>query len=422
MSEETNAPLILIIDDEPDIRELIKDILNDEGYRCLAAEDANHARQLIKQEQPALVFLDIWMPDIDGISLLREFKSALPHMPVIMISGHGSIETAIEATKLGALDFIEKPLSTAKLLHAVESTISTQTDSIEISPLIGDSDIINLLRTQAQRVVQHGMPILLRGEVGTGKHHLARYLHAIGPQSGNEFVEISASTFPIDIDKLTSLGENKCLFINDITTLSPTAQQHLLFALDNKRLETTQLICAANNSLEAAINHGEFSETLYYQLNSITLLLPPLRDRREDIPVLVQHFTDKLTATLNLPYRHFSIAAVNRLRNHHWAGNVLALESLVQGLLVLGGAADIKAEDLTSALAAMPDNDESSEQAYIDYTLPMREARVQFERNYFLHKLQETNGSVSKAAQLAEIERTHLYRKLKTLGISPGGS
>ena len=425
VSEESTAPFILIVDDEPDIRELIQDILNDEGYRCLTAADGNQAREVMAQSQPDLVLLDIWMPDIDGISLLKEFKSTHANMPVIMISGHGNIETAIEATKLGAADFIEKPLATAKLLHTIKNILATsesQADAVVLSPLIGSSEAVNLLRGQAQRVVQHELPILLRGEVGTDKHQLAHYLHGIGPQSHGDFVEIVASTFPMDIDKLADLGENNCLFISNLTILSAAAQQHLLFSLEHDRFKNTQLICAADETLAAAINHGDFSEALYYQLNSIALIVPPLREHREDIPALIEHFIDKFTATLKLPYRHLSVAAVNRLRNYHWSGNVQALENIIKGLLVLGGDPTIDLDELNATLATMPESEQGFDQDYIDYALPMREARTQFERHYFRHKLEETNGNVSKAAQLANIERTHLYRKLKTLGISPGNS
>ena len=412
-----SAVHILIIDDEPDIRELVKDILEDEGHHCTVAGDGEQARAILAKQQPDLIFLDIWMPDVDGITLLRELKSKHPSLTIVMMSGHGTIETAIEATRLGALDFIEKPLSTAKLLHAVEMGLAQPTAiKSKINSPVGKSPEVALLREQAKRVAKHDMPILLLGENGVGKHHFAQYLHSIGNYAQGQFLEVSPASFPTEVQKFVGLATGNCLFINDLALLSKEAQTLLLYLLENDRLSKGQLICSTERSLEAETNKGNFQENLYFQLNSITLLLPPLRDHCEDIPELVQYFVDKQTTEKQLPYRHFSVAAQNRLRNHPWPGNILELENLIQRLLVLGNEEEIDTAEIDAALDPLPEAEETND--FIDYDLPLRESREQFERNYLLYKLKETEGNVGRAAKLAGMERTHLYRKLRTLGIS----
>ena len=411
-------PLILVIDDEQDIRELIKDILEDENYRVNIAANGVEAVENCNQQRPDLILLDIWMPDIDGISLLREFKQQDQSLTIVMMSGHGTIETAVEATRLGAIDFIEKPLSTAKLLRGVEQAVEqSQTivsSSVAIEP-VGKSAQLTLLREQSQRVAGHDMPILLRGEAGTGKHCFANYLHSQGKFSTGRLIELSAETFPLDSLKLSTLANGNTLFIDDIAQLSLDAQALLLHFLDSGRLKNGQLICASQHALEQAINKGSFLESLYYQINSITLSLPALRDHCEDIPELVQHFIDLQTTEEQLPYRHFTVAAQNRLRNYSWPGNILELKNLIQRLLILGDGDDIDAQDIEKVLEEMPLHNENVND--INYELPLREAREQFERIYLQQKLIETGGNVGQAAKLAGMERTHLYRKLRTLGI-----
>ena len=417
----TEKPLILVVDDEPDIRELIKDILEDENYRVVTAEDGQRARQQFSQITPQLVLLDIWMPDVDGISLLKEFKEQRASVTILMMSGHGTIETAVEATRLGASDFIEKPLSMAKLLRAVEQALENQAKQSAlqheqaITP-VGKSASINLLREQAERVAGHGMPILLIGEGGTGKHCFARYLHRLGNYANGRFIELSPESFPLDSLKLTSLAEGNCVFINDVGLLSDEAQSLLSHLLESGQLNTCQLICASEHSLERAILHGEFAEGLLYQLNSITLNLPALRDHVEDIPELVHFFVDLQTTQAGLPYRRFTVAAQNRLRNYPWPGNVLELKNIIQRLLLLEETDDIDVDQIDAALQENPAVS-VEEDGRINFDLPLREAREQFERLYLLHKLQETEGNVGKAAKLAGMERTHLYRKMRSLGI-----
>lgn len=416
-----DKPLILVVDDEPDIRELIKDILEDENYQVNVAANGEQARAEFEQQLPDLVLLDIWMPDIDGITLLKEFKQQNKAVTIVMMSGHGTIETAVEATRLGAADFIEKPLSMAKLLRGVEMALENRAKQVaiqrELSQVpVGKSSQMKLLREQVERIAGHDMPVLLVGEGGVGKHCFAHYQHSLGPFADGKFIELSPESFPLDSLKIKSLAEGNCLYINDLALLSDEAQALLLHLLESKQLEQCQLICATQFSLQKAVDNGDFLDSLLYQINSITLVIPPLKDHIEDIPELVHHFVDLQTTQAGLPYRRFTVAAQNRLRNHEWPGNVLELKNVIQRLLVLGEGDDIDVDEVDNALEieaeAKAEGDET-----INFDLPLREAREQFERLYLLRKLQETDGNVGKAAKLAGMERTHLYRKLRSLGI-----
>lgn len=415
-----DKPAILVVDDEPAIRELVQDILQDEGYHVTTAANGETARACLAQHLPQLVLLDIWMPDIDGITLLREFKQQEPNLAVVMMSGHGTIESAVEATRLGASDFIEKPLSTAKLLRGVETALANQlkltaSKQYQAQEPVGKSPETTLLRKQAQRVAKHNMPILLIGEAGTGKRCFAHYLHSLGSFSGGKFIELSPESFPVDSLKLSSLADHNCLYLNNVSQLDDKAQSLLLHMLESGKINQSQLIFASQVTLEEAVTHGTFNETLLYKLNSITLFLPKLSDHIEDIPALVHHFVNQHTTENQLPYRHFSVAAQNRLRHYPWPGNIAELKNVIQRLLLLGESDEISEADVE--LALIPTKESQKTSSSINYELPLREAREQFERIYLLYKLQQTAGNVGKAAKLAEMERTHLYRKLRSLDI-----
>ncbi|WP_438969582.1 sigma-54-dependent transcriptional regulator [Methylophaga sp.] len=417
----TDKPLILVVDDEPDIRELIKDILEDENYHVSVAANGQDAQAQFNKQLPDLILLDIWMPDIDGITLLKEFKQQNKAVSIVMMSGHGTIETAVEATRLGASDFIEKPLSTAKLLRGVEMALENRAKQAaiqrELSQVpVGKSSQMKLLREQVERIARHDMAILLVGDGGVGKHCFARYIHSLGSFSDGKFIELSPESFPLDSHKIKSLAAGNCIFINDLALLNDDAQALLLHLLESQQLANCQLICATQFALQKSVDNGDFLEGLLYQINSISLTIPSLKDHIEDIPELVHNFVDLQTTQAGLPYRRFTVAAQNRLRNHDWPGNVLELKNVIQRLLLLSDSDDIDVEEIDKALLteaeATSDGDE-----VINFELPLREAREQFERIYLLRKLQETEGNVGKAAKLAGMERTHLYRKLRSLGI-----
>lgn len=447
------VPQILVVDDEPDIRNLLQEILEDEGYSVQVAEDGKSARRLLQEDPSDLVLLDIWMPDVDGITLLKEWaeNGQLP-MPVIMMSGHGTVETAVEATRMGAYDFIEKPLSLAKLLLTVEHALQsqkqqqTQTEPKPATCLIpepvGKSTIMQELREQVRHVAQHEAPVLLKGEAGSGINVIAHYLHKSGRMTG-PFMELNiASLVPTQIGRelfgyeqdgqihpgiLEQVGTGT-LLLNDIEALDSTSQAKLTSALENKyftRLDgntpvnlTARLISASHHNLDEQIKQKKFRSDLYYRLNVLPINLPPLRDHREDVPELLNYYVTIFVDQQKLPYRKFSMAAQNRLRNYHWPGNIRELMNLVQGLLITGSGEEIDVDEVETSL-----NQQQAIQAHsslpIDYDRPLREARDLFERTYFEHQLRKTNGSVGKVAQISGIERTHLYRKLRALGIDP---
>lgn len=450
-----NSPQhILVVDDEPDIRTLLKEILEDEGYSVSVAENASEARSARQQQRPSLIMLDIWMPDIDGITLLKEWTDSEPlDIPVIIMSGHATVETAVEATRLGAYDFIEKPLSLAKLLltieHALES-FNLQRENAglkrEVQPLedpIGRSKLLVQLREQAMQLAQHDTPVLITGEGGSGKNLFARFLHHHSARN-------KAPLFRADITEQSAAEGNRWIFgseedgqlqrglleqanggtlyINDVGELDADGQGRLLSLLKEGqflRLGGTEpisvnvrILAASRHSLEQLSGQQRFREELYYQLNVVSLYIPALREHSEDVLDLISFYSDHFVEREKLPYRNFTTAAQNRLRQHAWPGNVRELKNLIQRLLITGRDRQIDVDEVEEALGQQhraPVTDAAS----LTYELPLRQAREQFERNYFESLMRRYEGSVNKVAQHAGVERTHLYRKLRALGISP---
>ncbi len=455
-----SAPYILVVDDEPDIRHLVQEILEDEGYEVSVAENGEAARAAHRQRRPDLVLLDIWMPDLDGISLLKEWAEdgQLP-MPVLMMSGHGTVETAVEATRLGAYDFIEKPLSLAKLLLTIEHALETDklqqenrgllSQSALIKEPIGKSPLMQKLREQLQQVAEHDSWVLLDGEPGCGMNVAARYLHAMSKRSSRRLIEVnlgalSEKHFARELfgyeegDRvhygLLEQANGGSLLLYDIAEMDADTQRLLHSALSAKTFvriggqEPVQMhariIAASCHDLQQQVASNHFRKDLYYQLNVVPIHIPPLREHREDIPELLTYFSHYFIDQENLPYRHFSLAAQNRLRNYPWPGNIRELMNLVQRLLIISKGEEVTLEDVETALGnpltATPVSDAGNSNTQADeLNRPLREAREEFERRYLRHQLSLNNGNVSKVAQIAGLERTHLYRKLRALGIDP---
>ena len=451
------AQLILIVDDEPDIRQLISEILEDEGYRVETAENAERARDIYRQRKPDLVLLDIWMPGLDGISLLKEWRSNnLLHCPVIMMSGHGTIETAVEATKLGAYDFIEKPLSLAKMLLTIENALrASQLEQENLGlkrqiafshEIVGTSKLMQQLREQASRIAQHNSTVLLYGEHGVGKEAVARYIHAQSVRRNRPFVKVvlpmleresmAQKLFGAELEGRIEQGlvdeaNGGCLYLSEIADLDIDSQKHLLDALQAKSFTRIggkeridfdlQLIVSSTHDLLDDIQVGLFSEDLFYLINVLPLQVPPLRDHPEDVPDLLSYYVNQLTAQDGLPYRHFTLAAQNFLRNHRWAGNVLELRNLVHRLLILGTEVEISLEEAEEAVGASVPvfSAEIGQMPESLYDLPLRQAREQFEHDYLIYQLKQADGNVSKLADQVKMERTHLYRKMRSLGVDP---
>ena len=442
---------VLVVDDEPDICSLVKEILQDEGLNVQVAHNGAEAKSLKEKLNPDLILLDIWMPDIDGISVLKEWSqnNGLTS-PVIMMSGHGTVETAVEATRLGAYDFIEKPLSLAKLLltvkHALENTNLhrenkrlAKFNQINTEP-IGKSKTMQELRSQIQRIANHNTPVLISGENGTDKEHYARYIHSKSSRADKPLITIGFSALTGDnaITELFGKQEGQriepglmeqanggSLFLKDVADMSASLQGKLQAALESKQISRNgsselipidvRIIAATREELEPKVKSGNFRDDLYYQLSVVPIIIPPLRDHPEDIPELLEFYVNIFVERENLNYRKFSVAAQNRLRSYHWPGNVRELRNLVQRLLILGNNETIELEEIDLMLGDVSSKEVKNEGFNFDQ--PIREAREQFEREYFMYQLKLAGGSVSKVAQSAGMERTHLYRKLKSLNI-----
>ena len=446
-----SAMRILVVDDEADIRGLLKEILSEEGYAVEVAADAEQARAARARQTPDLVLLDIWMPGVDGITLLREWQqSAADGVQVVMMSGHGTIETAVEATRLGAFDFVEKPLSIAKLLRTVERALEAgkrKRQPARMAPSqmqipAGKSRVIQQLRTDLQQLATNRSAVLLIGESGSGREAFARYLHSESPRAAAPFVTVIASTLrEADVEALLlGSGESKglleqagdgSLFINEIEDLPQIAQRVLMGVLESgtfSRLKSAavqrfeaRVLSSAQPGIEsrAGTLGSDFRRDLLGHLNTLIVRIPPLRDYAEDVPELLRHYVDRAVDAEGLPFRRFSVAAQNRMRNYPWPDNLRELKNLVQRLLIQGGPEEIRLEEIEHELAiqAVPGEPLVKQDLL---ALPLREAREQFERAYLQQQLMLCNGKVGLLAKRVDMERTHLYRKLRSLGIEIG--
>ena len=445
---------VLVVDDEPDIRSTVKEILEDEGYSVTVAAGADEARQARLRERPDVVLLDIWMPGTDGISLLREWAAAgvLSSSPVIMMSGHGTVETAVEATRLGAYDFIEKPISLAKLLLTIErareaSRLRRENEGLRqrlALPLepVGSSKAIAALRAQLEKLAAHDTWVLIQGEPGTGKETVARWLHEHGARSKGPFIAVAPGSIPREHLVAALFGAETAdsvqpglleqanggtLFLDEVAELDAELQQRLSSVLQRRSLVRSggrgqaaldlRVIAATAQNLEALVKASTFREELYYLLNVVPLAVPALRERGEDVPELLRIYTEFFANRDKLTYRYFPVAVQNRLRGYAWPGNVRELRNLVQRLLVMGSTPEIDAAEVEAALGTAAVAAAAADAGGINYDLPLREAREQFERAYLLRQLQQANGSVGKLAKAVGMERTHLYRKLRDLGV-----
>jgi len=407
---------ILVVDDEVGIRELLSEILADEGHQVLLAESAGEARRLRERGRPDLVLLDIWMPDTDGISLLKEWAaSGQLGMPVVMMSGHGTIETAVEATRIGALDYLEKPIALQRLLATVKRALRNQETAAprELSlAALGRSPALVEVRKRLAQLAQAGAPLMLRGERGMRPELFARLLVA----AGAPFVE-GAEILAEASTEMLARASGGIFFVGDLSRLGRGEQKNLEFLLARVDKHKVRVVSFSPVDPRSLTEKHEFDPGLVARLSELVLKLPPLREFAEDVPDLAVLILAQLVEARACPPRRLSVAGLNALRHHGWAGNLAELESVVKNLALGSLDEDIGLEDVERVLGALASTAPPPE---IGLDRPYREAREAFERLYFEHLLARENGSMSKVAERSGLERTHLYRKLKALGLPVG--
>jgi two-component system nitrogen regulation response regulator NtrX len=452
---------ILIVDDEEDIRDLIAGILKDEGYETRVAGDCDAAIAAVRQRRPQLVILDIWLQGskLDGIQVLEVLKREQPDLPVVMISGHGTIETAVGSIKKGAYDFIEKPFKADRLIHVAARALEAARLKREVqelrlkagddSELVGQSSAISQLRQLIEKIAPTGSRVLIAGPSGSGKEVVARLIHARSRRAGNAFVAINCAT--MDPDRLEEelfgieggdgprkiglleLAHNGTLYLDEVADMPIETQGKILRVLVDQtftRIGGTQrvqvdarIVSCSTADLRMEIADGKFREDLYHRLNVVPVRVPSLSERRDDIPLLVAHFMKRLSATSGLAMREIGDDAMAVLQAHGWAGNVRQLRNIVERLLILAtddAAQAISADLLPSDLgASAPWGGQGRGDLVI--SMPLREAREIFERDYLMAQINRFGGNISRTAAFIGMERSALHRKLKSLGVGGTG-
>ncbi|MFQ5882014.1 MAG: sigma-54-dependent transcriptional regulator [Candidatus Methylomirabilales bacterium] len=444
---------ILVVDDEPNILKVIEDILTDEGYRVRTAHSGEEALGEVQRSLPDLVILDIWLPGMDGLQALDALKGMAPESPVIVISGHGTIETAVRALKMGAYDFIEKPPSIERTLLAVRHALDQQRLLQENRALrqhlerqyeiVGESPAIREILKQIESVAPSHGRALIRGESGTGKELIARAIHRASLRRDKPFVEVNCAAIPDELIESELFGHEKgaftgaltsrrgkfeladggTIFLDEVGDMSLKTQTKVLRVLQEQTFERVggteairvdvRVIAASNKELEVDIREGRFREDLYYRLNVIPFEVPPLRARREDIPLLARHFLKAFCAEYGKREKNLSADAMELFSQHPWPGNVRELKNVIERLAIMVPGDTIRRFDVESALRARPGRFVPE----IWRTASLREARNRFEREYILMHLQESQWNITRTAERLKIERSNLHRKLKAYGI-----
>jgi two-component system, NtrC family, nitrogen regulation response regulator NtrX len=451
---------ILIVDDEADIRMLIAGVLKDEGYGTREAANSTETMRELQARQPTLVILDIWLQDseLDGIEILRQLRTEMPSVPVVMISGHGTIETAVEAIKIGAYDFIEKPFKSDRLLLIVQRAIETallrrENEELRLRAggqidLVGISAAAGQLRQQIEKVAPTGSRVLISGAPGVGKEVVGRLLHAHSRRSRGPFVAVNCATMHPDRLELELFGSETAvdgaprkigtferahggtLFLDEVADMPLETQGKIVRVLQEQTFERVggshrvevdvRVVASTNRELSAEIAAGRFREDLYYRLSVVPIRVPALRERREDIPLLARHFIERGAEASRLPPREIGEDALAALQAYPWPGNVRQLRNVVDWLLIMAPGdpreavhADMLPNDITAIAPTVVKWDKGSE----IMTLPLRDAREVFEREYLLAQVTRFGGNISRTANFVGMERSALHRKLKSLGV-----
>ncbi len=445
---------ILVVDDEKGIRQSLHGILTDEGFEVISAKNGDGALMMVAEELPDLILLDIWLPDIDGIEVLRRIKNDYPYLQVIMISGHGTIETAVKAIKMGAYDFIEKPLSLENILLTINNALNFYQLAEENRLLrqkvqdyygpTGKSEVITELKRQIEMVAPTNAWILITGENGTGKEVVAHAIHQKSQRADKPFVEVNCAAIPEELIESELFGHEKgsftgayskkrgkfdlanegTLFLDEIGDMSLKTQAKILRILQEQKFERVggtktisvdvRVIAASNKNLEEEIGKGTFREDLYYRLNVIPIEVPPLRERLEDIPILADEFLEHFCYRSGSGKKKMSPDALELLKNYDWPGNVRELKNMVERLVILTPGKLITAEDIPDSLKKKLRLYSQSPLFQVD---SLKEARSYFEREFILRKLAENNGNISQTAEAIGIERSHLHKKIKAYGV-----
>ncbi len=451
---------ILIVDDEADIRELVAGILQDEGYEARTARDSDEALAALRARRPNLVFLDIWLQGsrLDGLQLLDSVKAEHPEMPVVMISGHGNIETAVAAIKQGAYDFIEKPFKADRLVLVADRALETSRLKREVkalqqlapyqTTLVGHSSAINQLRQTIDKVSPTNSRILIVGPSGAGKELTARTIHAMSSRNGAPFIVINAAAITPERMEVELFGVEQAngsqarkvgaleeahggsLFIDEIGDMPRETQNKILRVLVDQTFQRVggstkvavdvRIVSSTSRNIEAEIAAGKFREDLYHRLSVVPVRVPALAERREDIPSLIEHFMDQISQSTGLPRRKIGEDAMAVLQSHDWPGNVRQLRNNVERLMILAGGepeAVISASMLPQDVGSMVPNMPAGDGGEHLMGMPLREAREAFEREYLKAQISRFGGNISRTAEFVGMERSALHRKLKALGM-----
>lgn len=408
---------ILVVDDEMGIRELLSEILGEEGHQVRLAQNAGEARSVRNRMRPDLVLLDIWMPDTDGITLLKEWASSGQlTMPVVMMSGHGTIDTAVEATRIGAFGFLEKPITLQRLLTTVGQALR-QPAPVAQGPLtlayLGRSPLSAEVKQRLEALKPLKLPVLIMGEAGSGKSLCARYLH----QAHTPWVA------PADLNLLDDPANNLVgqaaegtLFLHEVADLSPLQQRNLLAQVATLERYHTRLVCSTARDLPRLVAMDQFDSRLYAAISQLQLRVPSLREHLEDVPELARLMLNRLVEARDAAPRQLSTAALNALRNYDWPGNLAQLENAVRTMAMLASGAEIGMADVNNALSRL-DTPIGGALSELSLDRELREVRDAFERVYFEYHIAREGANMSRVAERVGLERTHLYRKLKQLGV-----
>ena len=444
---------ILIVDDEASIREVLSASLIDEGHVVKAARSGEEGLRLMEEFKPSAVLLDIWMPgSMDGIEVLSAARSRFPGMEFIIMSGHGTIETAVKAVKLGAWDFVEKPLSIDKILILIHNITVFQSERGEKNALlnklrkniaiVGESPQMVALKQLLARVASTASWVLITGENGTGKELVAQNIHYLSPRAGRPFVEVNCAAIPEDLIESELFGYEKgaftgaekmrkgkfdhanggTLFLDEIADMSLKTQAKVLRILQERRFTRVggeesievdvRVVAATNKNLEQEIKEGRFREDLYYRLNVIPCRVPALRERADDVTSLIVHFSEQFAHDGGFRHKVFSEKAMEKLKAHTWPGNVRELRNFIERIYILTPGETVDVHDLKFAGLPSGNKEETTE----DFS-NFRDARAKFEREYLLKKIAENKGNISKTAEAIGLERSYLHRKIKGYGI-----